>query len=576
MPEKNLSFANIVATPTPNSWSQAYNAGKLFAVLSLEKTQPQEEENEDKDYLNLRGKEILDTLEQEFFSLESKDLESITKAVTIASEKIPQDTVCSLAVCVITKNILYAFSKEGLISFKRDQDFGNILDSLQLPNEIKSVSGFVKNGDTIILQTNKFAEIIPLKALASSIDHQTPAEIAEALAPAVHEKIEAAAAAVVIKYNEPEEESETEEDQIIAPPQEPAPEPQTQFKLSDNKYVEKVKEKIKIPSFRQLRLNHPKKVYLTIAAILFFIFIASVYSAIKKQEEDKYKAIFSQTYPKAEKKYEEGQSLLGLNQNLARDSFLAAWKILNESKDEFPKNSQEEQKIQELLNKVNQNIETTSGINNVPAKEVNKEEDEFLAFEAKTQGIAFATNGTDNYYLTNKAIFADSKEIVKNESLWTDAVGLGTYLGNIYVLDKTKGGILKFVGASHTKTNYFAANISPDLSKATAMAIDGSIWVLLKDGTIFKFTRGKPDSFTLSGIDKAFNNPLKIYTSNDSNNLYILDTGNSRIVALNKDGTYKEQYKTDVIKKAKDFNVKEKDKKIFILSSGKIYQIDLK
>ena len=60
--------------PSQSSWSQAYNAGKLFAVLSLEK---EIEEVPEKDYLNILGKELLETLEQEFFTLEVKDLESI-------------------------------------------------------------------------------------------------------------------------------------------------------------------------------------------------------------------------------------------------------------------------------------------------------------------------------------------------------------------------------------------------------------------------------------------------------------------------------------------------------------------
>ena len=75
MPEDiNISVAKIVSTPSQSSWSQAYNAGKLFAVLSLEK---EIEEVPEKDYLNILGKELLETLEQEFFTLEVKDLESI-------------------------------------------------------------------------------------------------------------------------------------------------------------------------------------------------------------------------------------------------------------------------------------------------------------------------------------------------------------------------------------------------------------------------------------------------------------------------------------------------------------------
>ena len=49
----NLSFAKLVATPTDDSWSQVYNAGNLFASLSLTKT-----EAEDKNSLSGIGKEI--------------------------------------------------------------------------------------------------------------------------------------------------------------------------------------------------------------------------------------------------------------------------------------------------------------------------------------------------------------------------------------------------------------------------------------------------------------------------------------------------------------------------------------
>jgi len=68
MTTSNLSFAKIVANPSALGWSQVYSAGKLFAAISLEKS----EEGQEKDYLNVLGKEILSTLEQEFFTLETK------------------------------------------------------------------------------------------------------------------------------------------------------------------------------------------------------------------------------------------------------------------------------------------------------------------------------------------------------------------------------------------------------------------------------------------------------------------------------------------------------------------------
>ena len=108
------------------------------------------------------------------------------------------------------------------------------------------------------------------------------------------------------------------------------------------------------------------------------------------------------------------------------------------------------------------------------------------------------------------------------------------------------------------------------------MAIDGSVYILFKNGTINKYTRAKKDSFEVSGLDKQLASPTRIFTNADADNLYVLDNGNSRVVVLDKDGKFKEAYSASVLKKAKDFDVSEIAKKIFILSGGKVYQIDIK
>ena len=74
MADSNLNFSSIVATPTHHLWSQAYNAGKLFAVLSLEKEKKEEQEVTPSEDLGVLGKDLLSTFEQDFFTLEKKDL----------------------------------------------------------------------------------------------------------------------------------------------------------------------------------------------------------------------------------------------------------------------------------------------------------------------------------------------------------------------------------------------------------------------------------------------------------------------------------------------------------------------
>ena len=166
--------------------------------MSLETT----EETHEKDYLNVLGKEILDTLEQEFFTLEAKDLESIKQAVLTTSGKIPQEISCSFTIGSIVNNILYVYILgNGRVSLKRQEKLGNLLEVRdQKPDSLKVASGFLEDGDMIVLQTKQFADVISIGTLTEFMDDLPPAEVAENLAPLVHEKEEAGAAAIIIHY----------------------------------------------------------------------------------------------------------------------------------------------------------------------------------------------------------------------------------------------------------------------------------------------------------------------------------------------------------------------------------------
>jgi len=534
------------------------------------------------------GKDIFTTLEQEFFSLEIKDLETIKGAILITAKKIPEEINYSFVVATIVKNVLYFFVLGGgRINIKRDNEFGTILSS-ELDDHKKAGSGYLQDSDLIIIQTKQFADAIDSEKLSSVLDHQSPAEISEIIAPMVHGGEEAGAAAVIIKYTKEEEEetlgeSEKEYEEEIKHEgkeefiESPAYEERKKFSKNYFAFIYPLISTVKkLP--QNFNISRSKKGFLTIVIILVAIFAIGIFLTIKGQNDSKITALFNDVYPQAQKKYDEGQSLTGLNQNLARESFQASEKILNDAKDKFPKDSRQAKQIADLEKKVQDALLQTSGVNSVEAKEAGNDASSLLSFENKHSGKGFATDGKSVFYITDKSVFKDDKEIIKNDNNWENPSGIGVYFSNIYVLDKTKGGILKFVpaGSGYLKSNYFTGDTSPDLSGATGMAIDGSIWIIENDGTILKFTRGKADNFNVSGLDKPLSSPTKIFTGVDFSNVYILDNGNGRIVVLGKDGSYKEQYQANVIKAAKDFEVNESGKKILILSSEKIYQIDLK
>lgn len=588
MPDKNLVFANIVPTPTTTAWSQTYNAGKLFAVLSLYKDHSGEDEKDNA--LNVLGKQALEILEKEFFSLEKKSLEAIKDAVVKSSENLPNDNI-SFIVATFSENILYiVIAGAGKVDIKRDESIGTLIESKsENKDTLKSGSGFVKDGDTIVLQTKPFSEAVNSAALAGALENE-PSEIVESLAPIVHGREDGGASAIVIKYKTREENldeyseekrEEKMEEENITIETDTGPEEESREKTKSS-LIALAANKLK--DFNLNALSHPKKLYLSVALIIAIVFVFSVFLAVQKQNNAKLAAIFNDVYPKAEKKYQEGVDLSELNENLARDSFLAAQKILKDSLADFPEKSDEKKQIEELLAKIEKEVGNTSGIKEANAIVAGEDASEFLNFINKTTGASVFTQDENNiYYLEKNNIYTysrsdkESKEIIKNDSYWKDPAGMGTYFGNIYVADK-KDGVAKFVKASgdeYGHSSYFGAD-SPNLSLAKDMTIDNSVWVLLSDGTILKFTRGKSDGFKINGLDKSLSSPSKIYTNTEIDYVYILDNGNSRIVVLEKNGSYKAQYQAGILKSAKNFEVKEGDKKIFVLSSGKIYQIELK
>ncbi|MDE2588769.1 MAG: hypothetical protein KGL95_03795, partial [Patescibacteria group bacterium] len=281
----------------------------------------------------------------------------------------------------------------------------------------------------------------------------------------------------------------------------------------------------------------------------------------------------------AQKKYDEGQSLMDLNKSLARDDFQSAKQMINAAMANLPKGSKEAQESQSLLQKIDDALNNTAQITSVNATPVDLSVSPLLNALAKNPAPYGAIDGTSVFEADNVGISSVKtdalKSVVKNSGDWKDIGGFGVYLGNFYLLDKN-GGIIKYAGETTPKTSYLATGVAPDFTKATDLAIDGSIWVLTNDGSVSKFTKGSQDQLTLKGLDKPFVKPSRIATTVDDNNVYILDNGNKRIVVIDKTGNFLAQYESGILAGATAIDVREKDKKIYVLNTGKLYEIDIK
>jgi hypothetical protein len=598
MTTANLSFAKIVANPTPLGWSQVYSAGKLFAALSLEKS----EESEQKDYLNALGKELLDTLEQEFFTLETKDQETIRSAVLTTVGKIPEEVKVSFVTGAVAGNVLYLYIYgNGKVDIKREQTLGTLLEAKEEgQRQLKEASGFLQEGDIVALETQAFSEEISEETLLEFLNKPTIDEASENIAPLVHEKGNPLISSILVHYKEVEEQKE--EEAIVAPVTEDSVREDGQEEEKESEDEEEKERPAEDPlhtppssvfpnlrrpgfnrSFKLGFLKNTKALIILLIVVVVVVFAASVLFAYQKQENDKLIAAFNSVYPAAEKKYNEGESLVDLNSSLARDSFLEAENILSGAQEQFPQNSPQQKQIAELLAKVRAALEDTAKASEKEAVEVDEDESFYLSTVKNTKATAYAKDDRNVYYLTGNAIVSipngskSEKELVENDDNWSSIGGLAVYNTSLYVLEKAEDQVLKFLntGASYQQSGYLASSAEEDFSKAVALTIDNNVYVLFSDGTVKKYFRGQEESFSLKGLDKPLKNPTKIYSLPDFENIYVLDKGNGRIVVFDKTGAFKAQYLAGVVSNAVDFEVLEEDKIIYLLSSGKIYRIDL-
>lgn len=369
--DNNLTFSKIVATPTLNSWSQAYNAGKLFAVLSLERTKELPIEIES---LNMFGKDLLERLEQEFFVIENKNLESIKKAISIVFENPIDGLTTSFSAGVLVGNILYLFCVgNAKVYIKRAGNIGLALDCGDAtPHSISTSSGFLKEGDIIVLTTDAFSQVITPDDLTSSLADVDPSEITESLAPKIHKAENGKISAIVIKYAQPIAEEVIDEGLVESETEEIKHEEEVMKKAAPFQlkiYFDLIKSKFSPRwSFGEagrkpnVKIVPTKKLFLIAAIAIVGILVFSIFFAIQEQNNAKVRAIFAQVYPQAQKKYDEGQGLLDLNKNFARDAFTAAEKILNDNKAQFPPKSKEAIQAQDLLTKIDAGLALVSPI----------------------------------------------------------------------------------------------------------------------------------------------------------------------------------------------------------------------
>ncbi len=194
--------------------------------------------------------------------------------------------------------------------------------------------------------------------------------------------------------------------------------------------------------------------------------------------------------------------------------------------------------------------------------------------------VLVATYPDKIFVLAEKGIseVGDAKVKVEADEGWGNIADMKVFAGNIYLLDEGSGQIWRYAaktGGYGLRQPWLADGEGGEKLKGVmSMAIDGSIW-MVKPGELIKFTRGVNDGLAIEGMDKPWGEKAVVFTTDESEKVYILDPQNKRIVILGKDGKYEKQWVNDGLEKMADLAADEKGGWMYGLGEGKIWKIKI-
>lgn len=606
-----VKTGKIVGRSSERVWGQVFQSDSLFLVIEV--TVP-----EDFEAAPL-GKEIIETLSSRVDTLSEINLQTLKsllvyKKGAFLDLKIPKRASVNLLLCVLIDSVFYLVSLgQGKASLKRGEKFAVLLE------REGGGSGWLEEGDLLILVSSKFSQIVTSEVLKANLNDLPPSEIAENLAPLVHAQENIfGAAALILKFQHQEEKikeaQEAKEEYIDLP---------FPFKEKLTLLKEKI-FKLK-PGFtlrgKPSESQKTKKMVLTVALVLIGLLVGTIFFGSSNREKSLRSQKLQAVLEEVTHQYEEGKALLPLNTQKSRELLRAALESLEKSLPEFKLGSSERKKLEKLLAEIENVFKETEKVYKVSetplffdpvflkdkafGEKLGLYKDSLVILDQGKNTLYFLTvkeksgkilaggeeleaasqvgiHGDQVYTLAKEGVIVtdvkteESTVIIKEDDDWGEITDLVSYRGNVYLLDK-KGEIIKYLRTDEGlgKRSYLAADVVVDFSSTTSMAIDGEIWVASK-GQVLRFSLGARKEFSVKGLDQKLGDNLIIYTDEEAENLYLLDKSNDRIVVLNKEGEYQAQYEWEKLGEADDLVVSESEKKILVLVEGKIYGIEIK
>lgn len=502
-----------------------------------------------------------------------------------------------------------------------------------------SASGFVEDGDFFLLATGALFQLIPEDRLKQALTTGDPAEVGAILAPQVHGGEDSSGMAVVmasirsemraatVEEEAPQEISQDEGMMISQGVASPlrwgiarvGTMVSRLFSTTGGKELTRPEE-IVVRGEEEKR----RRLMFSVAAMLLVLLIVSVVLGWQRRTEQEKRKVFNLAWEMSDHQFREAIDLVGLNPLRARALLSEAKQTVEEAltKPDNTFMASDRERLEERQGEIVGLLEEVSGEHRVSdatvfldlelvrpgtVGDVMSLHGETLVVLDRGSGVllqvdvmrkaAGAVGGgallagakLSTVYAGRGFVLSEvgivevslsgktSAVVVRREAEWGEPVNLEVFGGNLYLLDRGRGEIFRYQGIEGgfgSRQRWLAQGVTPDFSAAVDMAIDGDIWVLTQE-TVTRYRRGAAEPFRLSGLDRQLSDPIALYTDEESQRLYILDRGNRRVVVVDKNGEYREQFLWEGMREVSDMVVSESGGKILFIDGSVIHEIEL-
>lgn len=162
-----------------------------------------------------------------------------------------------------------------------------------------------------------------------------------------------------------------------------------------------------------------------------------------------------------------------------------------------------------------------------------------------------------------------------------NGVAIQGYSNKFYILSPDDNQIYRYVRRKDTFDSVEEWNVNAELADAVSFAIDGNVYVLKSTGDVVKIFSGNQETFSLKKAPiNEMENPTKIYTALDLNQIFILEPSKQRVLIFDKDtrtgdAVFNKQLVFDDLTDLRDMYFDIDTSRLYLVDQSKVYEVAL-